>query len=174
MKFNEYRKYTGATMAELGSKILNSVHMVLGIATEILDELDNAVTMEDTVNISEELADANWYIANYCNIWNIDMDEALLLPVSNPALTLENLIGRLQDLDKKELAYNKEASILERKELIARIFLSIEAVANYYHINMDKARERNIAKLRSRYGDKFDAHLAQNRNLDLEREILEG
>jgi NTP pyrophosphatase (non-canonical NTP hydrolase) len=38
----------------------------------------------------------------------------------------------------------------------------------------DEVRERNIAKLRARYPDKFDADKAINRDLKKEREILEG
>lgn len=41
-------------------------------------------------------------------------------------------------------------------------------------LSPDEMRERNIAKLRVRYPEKFDADKANNRDLDKEREKLEG
>ena len=38
----------------------------------------------------------------------------------------------------------------------------------------DEIRERNIAKLKARYPDKFDSDKAINRNTEIERKILEG
>ncbi len=40
--------------------------------------------------------------------------------------------------------------------------------------DLDAIHETNIAKLEKRYGPKFDAHRALNRDLGAERDILEG
>lgn len=91
-------------------------HHTIGIATEV-NELMLALTKAavtgnlDKVNISEELADTQWYIANAANTLQIDLGEAM---------------------------------------------------------------ERNIAKLQARYPEKFTEEAAVNRDLETERNILEG
>ena len=47
-------------------------------------------------------------------------------------------------------------------------------VSNELDIPFDDIMEKNIAKLKARYGDKFSEHRATNRDLDKEREALEG
>lgn len=46
-------------------------------------------------------------------------------------------------------------------------------MSNVTNISFDDLMEKNIAKLRARYGEKFSSEKAINRDLDLERKILE-
>ena len=43
-----------------------------------------------------------------------------------------------------------------------------------YNTNIGDILDKNIAKLKARYGDKFSSDRAINRDLETERTILEG
>jgi hypothetical protein len=45
---------------------------------------------------------------------------------------------------------------------------------NVYDINIQNSFDVNIAKLKARYGEKFSSERAINRDLETERNILEG
>jgi NTP pyrophosphatase (non-canonical NTP hydrolase) len=80
----------------------------------------------------------------------------------------------LLDAVKKALFYGKELDIVniheEVGDLMYYVFLIIEASNG----DFNDILERNIAKLKARYPEKFDSDLAINRDLKSEREILEG
>lgn len=189
MKFSEYRKLTIRTMSNTGSDVTDSVHMVLGINTEVMGEMPGAIAKEDLVNFKEEVGDAFWYIANYCNIWNIEPTleidlskskfDSVKLDKSDAGqfmilFTIAENIAELQDLDKKLLAYGKPADLQKRTDLINTIYSMLEYFCHVLGINTDRVRENNIEKLVARYPDlKFDADKAINRTLDTERAILE-
>lgn len=78
MNFYEYQEKASRTSADLESKLLNDIHYVLGIVTEA-GELADAFKKHiaygkelDFVNLSEEIGDIMWYIANFCRINNFD------------------------------------------------------------------------------------------------------
>ena len=48
------------------------------------------------------------------------------------------------------------------------------AIYNLYGISSEEYMEKNILKLKARYPDKFENTLALNRNLEVERNILEA
>ena len=81
--------------------------------------------------------------------------------------------GESQDMIKKHVIYGKpfdRVNILEEcGDKLWYIALALEA-AGY---TMEEAMERNIAKLKARYGDKFSEEKALRRDLDKERAILE-
>jgi len=59
------------------------------------------------------------------------------------------------------------------KEECGDILWYIAILARACNFTIEECMEVNIAKLRSRYGEKFTAYDALNRNLDAERTILE-
>lgn len=162
-------------MSDLGSPILNSVHMTLGMNTEINGELPEAIDNNDLPNILEELGDCQWYMANYANIWNLTLPEDVKFePEVYMNLDASHTIALLQDLDKKELAYPKIAPIEERQRLLLLLLKQVEGIALVNGVDTDDMREKNIAKLKARYGEKFSTAAAIERKLDVERAILEG
>jgi len=190
MNFSEYRKLTGRTMSDTGSKITDSTHMSLGLNTEIMGELPEAVSKEDLINFKEELGDAFWYLSNYCNLWNIDPVnnyEGSIKPEAFGALKLDKTSGQqymiifgmgqnialLQDLDKKHLAYAKHADETVRKTLVDDLYSSMEYLSFALGLSTDAIRDRNIAKLYARYPESFDQDKAILRDLGVERAILE-
>ncbi len=89
-------------------------------------------------------------------------------------LGLASETGELADALKKHIIYGKtldEINLLEEAgDLEWYAALLLTAVKR----TMEECMEKNIAKLKARYGDKFTAHAALNRDLDAERRALEG
>jgi len=181
MTILEYKEAVKRTLPDLGSKLLNSIHMVLGMVTEY-DELIEAVENNDKTNIKEELADIQWYVCNYATIYDLTLPETAIQSAAskkNKNLTdctydLGRHIWKLCDFDKKELSYKKGYDTVEKNQLIVSILIGIEMFGQLMDFNMDRARQKVIDKLRLRYPDKFDEDRAINRDIEGERKILEG
>lgn len=116
MNTKEYQKEALRTLPDLGSPIMNDMHMILGMQTEsaeLADIYKKHIAYQkplDLVNAKEEIGDQLWYIANLCNLQGWDMEDIM---------------------------------------------------------------QTNINKLKARYPEKFTNEAALNRNLELERQILE-
>ncbi len=89
-------------------------------------------------------------------------------------LGMSSEVGELADALKKHIIYGKaldEVNVLEENgDLSWYQALMLHAIKR----SISEAHERNIAKLRVRYGNAFDPQKALNRNLDEERKALEG
>lgn len=81
--------------------------------------------------------------------------------------------GELMDVMKKKLAYGKVVDIVNVKEEIGDVMWYIGYLCATQGWNLEDIMERNIEKLKVRFGDKFSMHKALNRNLEAEREVLE-
>lgn len=180
MKFREYREQTKRTLPNLGSVIFNSIHMTLGLGSEIV-ELFEALDKDDRVNIGEELSDKLWYAANYCNIHGIEVNADLTEGVvENDWIQFDNLlqdiirhISILQDFDKKLLAYGKEVPFEDRSSKINLLISFIIEAMGCIGLDAEVCMRNNIDKLRTRYPDKFNSEKAVNRDLEAERKQLE-
>ena len=202
-----YQEQAKRTCPDLGSEKLNLAHMVLGIMTERAEELDS----QDITNELEELADGIWYVANYCTLRNFKLSKvfkdhdlfssSLHLLATDDELefydTLEEeeflsnivnsqiVIGELQDLVKKFLAYNKEIDKVKEKDVLEKIGGSywsrldkLVADCGLDVINSTELLQHilgtNIKKLKIRFPEKFTEENALNRNLEAERKVLEN
>jgi len=175
--------------------MLNLLHMRLGIVSEI-EELILALRNKDSINIGEELTDMLWYISNDLNICLrmtfIDMNQYVTVSniqfmfvpmVTDGGYKIEDGEGwfpsivfnasKLTDYTKKWLAYNKPYTSDQYIKTIQYLLGAINNLAITYDINLEDYMERNIAKLQSRYPEKFTEHAAINRDLVKERAILE-
>ena len=130
-----------------------------------------------TLPTKEELSDFLWYFCNYKNFrgyseYNYEEQE----PMSNPMIIykLYDRVSQLQDLIKKFVAYNKEINTEVELFLLNKIYHYILTIAYSYNADIEEGLEKNIAKLKARYPEKFDENLAVNRDLETERKILEG
>lgn len=175
MQLEQYRKETLRTLPDLGSRLNNSLHMTVGIMTEIT-EIQEAFDHHylDTVNLSEEVADILWYSSNYANIHDLHFINNGTIYKKSIFGDLLKYAGNLLDIDKKEFAYGKKVEPLFRQYQFGMFWGSLWRFAEYYRIDLEEAMERNIAKLRARYPEKFDTEKAINRDLKTERKILEG
>jgi NTP pyrophosphatase (non-canonical NTP hydrolase) len=182
MNLITYQQEVKRTCADLGSKLLNSIHMTLGLGGELLEELTEAIEKRDLVNISEELGDAQWFACNYATLHNISLPGNFMLPAPERITVkdrtrfysdLKKAIGKLQDFDKKELAYGKKPDEAQRSIALYTLLFCTEFIALEHTIDMEVARQKIVDKLRVRFPEKFDADKAINRDTVTERQILE-
>ena len=175
MNIHEFKEQCKRTCPSLEGGIkLDLAHMVLGMNTEIV-ELREAINNKDGVNIQEEISDFLWYFCNYQNFrgyseYDNVNDEFSGFPVNR----LYDRVAQLQDLIKKFIAYNKEINTEVELFLLNKIYHYILTIAYSYNADIEEGLEKNIAKLKARYPEKFDENLAVNRDLETERKILEG
>jgi NTP pyrophosphatase (non-canonical NTP hydrolase) len=197
MTLHDYQKLSKRTLPDLGTYQLNICHMIFGLHGEF-NELYSAI---DETNLQEEAIDIIWYLSNYCNYTGIDFSKFLpqdflitkkeknsfysyfsLQPVTfkqkikdkSRMVRIEVAISKLTDLEKKELAYKKKVNEEQRKKLVEEILYAIVDCFHYYNLDFLDSLQKNIDKLKVRYPDKFSEELAENRDLDTERKILEG
>jgi NTP pyrophosphatase (non-canonical NTP hydrolase) len=184
MNITTFKNLVPRTANDLGSKLSNSIHATLGMGSEIMAELTIAFSKRDAVNIAEELADAQWFACWYALVHGIYVPDSFIIDFpdalsrKNRKIYYDNLrisLGKLQDWDKAELAYNKiKCTPEERMEALYMLFKSIEFIALDRKVDMFQARHRVMDKLAKRFPDKFSYDQANNRNLDAERNALEG
>lgn len=89
------------------------------------------------------------------------------------ALGLGSETGELQDALKKLVAYGKPLDLVNVKEEIGDLLWYMSRICDTCGFTLEDVMETNIAKLKARYGDKWTQEAALNRDLKLEREILE-
>lgn len=168
MKIQEYQNLAKRTSADLGSLEKNLEHMHLGVISEI-GELADAYKKHkaygkelDLVNVSEEIADVMWYVANLASFNETELVDPTVLGVFIEANTVTDLFyltitsaSLVSPQDTFNVVY----------ELALKLGLKEE---DFY-----KALENNINKLQIRYPEKFTTENALNRDLSKEREELE-
>jgi NTP pyrophosphatase (non-canonical NTP hydrolase) len=82
--------------------------------------------------------------------------------------------GELVDVFKKWLAYGKEIDWVNVQEELGDLMWYIVGMCNINGWDLEDILEQNAAKLKTRYPNKFEETKALNRDLDKEREVLEG
>lgn len=82
--------------------------------------------------------------------------------------------AEFQDAIKKHLFYGRELDKPNLKEEIGDILWYCAIALEALETDFDSVMQTNIDKLKSRYPDKFTEKLANNRDLDKERKILEN
>lgn len=181
MLFEEYIPLAQRTNLDLGSEVLNSVHMSIGMSSESYELLE-AFQNKDTVNVGEELADKLWYLAGYIVVNRLDVKlefDTIKRPVIvNGVSTDEGAAfflfeSELLDYDKKWLAYGKEKDIIKVKLTVKNLFICYNNLIIENGLSASTIMTNNIAKLKVRFPDKFDADKAINRDLESERVELE-
>ncbi|WP_034719851.1 nucleoside triphosphate pyrophosphohydrolase family protein [Bacteriovorax sp. DB6_IX] len=81
--------------------------------------------------------------------------------------------GEFLDALKKHIFYGKELDKVNLAEEMGDLFWYMAIVADELGFEFEEVMERNITKLKARYGEKFSEEKAEKRDLDTEREILE-
>lgn len=172
MNLEMYQRDALRTCASLGSEKLDLAHMVLGIHSEYNEFLD-ALQNQDKVNVSEELADMVWYMANYCTFRGYALASFASSDTSNSDGELPYLTAQLQDLVKKFVAYNKPIDPTEEHRLLRSLLKSIIGLFKREGLCFEQSLQNNINKLKVRYPEKFSERNAVVRNTDKERLELE-
>lgn len=89
-------------------------------------------------------------------------------------LGLMSEAGEIADALKKHIIYSKELDLINLMEEAGDQTWYVALLLSAVKKTMEEAYEKNIAKLKARFGDKFDAASALNRDAVKERAILEG
>ena len=178
MKWSEYKELSEKTLStefHSGKQVENLLHGVVGILTELEELLD----WNDEVNKKEEVADIFWYIALLDRELNLNLslkqNPTDVFQLKNDSLILKSFKNSciLLDFLKKKLYYNKTIDIEQFSNTTKTLFDTICLFCLVNDIDIEQILDTNISKLKARYGEKFTSDKAINRNLVLEREILE-
>lgn len=81
--------------------------------------------------------------------------------------------GEFLDALKKHIFYGKPLDKVNLAEEMGDMFWYMAIVADELGFKFEEVMERNITKLKARYGEKFSESKAEVRDLVAEREILE-
>jgi NTP pyrophosphatase (non-canonical NTP hydrolase) len=81
--------------------------------------------------------------------------------------------GEFIDALKKHIFYGKELDRVNLTEEIGDLFWYLAIASDELNIDFESVMSKNIEKLNARYGEKFTADKAENRDLNNERTILE-
>jgi NTP pyrophosphatase (non-canonical NTP hydrolase) len=163
-------------------RVQRQLHGAIGISTEITELFQALSTRRmDTINLSEEIADIHWYLAIFQREFgfevNTNRNDANAISFNSiEDLVIDTAIysGELLDLYKKWGFYKRNIGQEAVIGLCNRIALNTVVMCDWIGIPLEVALERNIEKLRARFPEKFTEEMANVRDLDTERKILEG
>lgn len=96
------------------------------------------------------------------------------LRVLHAAMGLVTEAGEIMDALKKHLIYGKPIDIVNLMEEHGDSDWYKALLAKACGYSFEEAMERNIEKLRKRFPEKFSSERALNRDLNAERNVLEG
>lgn len=82
--------------------------------------------------------------------------------------------GEFLDALKKSIFYGKELDTVNLKEELGDVLWYMAIAMDALGTDFETEMEKNIKKLKARYGEKFSQDSAEKRDLKREREILEG
>lgn len=82
--------------------------------------------------------------------------------------------GELLDAFKRNIFYGKDLDVVNIKEEVGDIMWYVAILLRELDLDFHEILDLNIKKLRARFPDKFTEKDALNRDLDQERDILEG
>ena len=155
------------------------LHAVIGVLTEVEELLDNHIGEEqDITNMLEEAGDITWYLAIIGREMDLDYPQLVVKTKNdNPMKLVLKIVKntcKLLEMMKKKLYYNKPIDENLFKTITTLVMLDVSDYMNTYDIDIEKSFDVNIDKLKARYGDKFSSEKAINRDLETERNILEG
>lgn len=181
-KYLEISEKTLSTEFHCGYKVEKLLHGVIGILTETEEILDNYAEDKvlDPVNVLEEIGDVTWYLAILGREFNLEFPSLVFKTKNeNPEKVIIMIIKeslKLLDILKKKIYYNREIDFDKFISITKVIMMNISDYANCYDIDIQKSFEKNIDKLmgdKGRYKNVFSSEMANNRNLENERQILE-
>lgn len=176
---------------------LRLIHATAGIVSEVAElvELSNKSwngrdSVIDRVNLMEECGDILWYVGIACDELGcvdrvmtssyqtervLKFDDDLNDALYNTASRLAEHGGKLADLTiKKFVFYGKPFDAAPIMDLLSKTHKAVDGLLQQAGYTIEDARERNIAKLKARYGDKFTEAAALERDLENERKVLEN
>jgi NTP pyrophosphatase (non-canonical NTP hydrolase) len=174
-----YQEQTLRTLPKLGSPINDSLHMTVGIMTEIAEIVDIMVSDYDPNKIKDELGDVMWYLSNYSNLLGVAIsdfkDKIVGFGPINVQSNIDGLLlsaSKLLDMDKKTFAYGKVYTKADKVNAMMSVFYYVTKLAEEHQVDLSEAMDLNIKKLRVRFPDKFVSDQAINRDVEKENKVF--
>lgn len=99
-------------------------------------------------------------------------EEAIRLTHATDGICTE--AGEIKDALKKYIFYGKELDKVNLIEELGDLYWYINIAQDVLGVTTEEVQQRNNAKLRARYGEKFTEEAAINRNLEIEKKALQG
>lgn len=184
MKLSEYVELACVTesvvepIEGLDSRMLHGLMGMCTEAGEFIDALKRHLYYGkelDTVNLLEEVGDLCWYLAIICDVMDLnfeeEVDKAMALNDDTECRPLLFVASELNAVCGGNLV---TMTTQGQPHVVTPLFVLIDELIDELEGSWTEICDKNIAKLKARYGEKFDAHKALNRDTDAEREILEG
>lgn len=189
MNWNEYLPLAEKTLSTqfncedlFHQKLL---HAVIGSLTEVEEILDNykdgelVTDINDQGSLGEEVADAAWYVSILFRELDIKVDDIQFSDnieekPFNTLLSFLKVSLKFLDLLKKKIYYGKEINKETMIEISVKMYSLLLNYSKANGANFEEILDKNIAKLKARYGEKFSSEKAINRDLNLEKTILEN
>jgi len=179
MRFDEYIKLAVRTESRINPKTgvgftrdERLLHAAIGMVTEVGELLD-AIKKHifygkqlDRVNMQEEIGDLCWYVALASDVLNIT-PEAVIRGSADVFCQVISIVH--VSANCLVFVHNEVAVVNALSDIMGSIFTICEVKS----FSLGDILDTNIAKLKARYPDKFDTDKALNRDLKLERKILE-
>ena len=192
---DNYPRLAMVTLADKGP-ILNRTHVALGVkseAGEVEDLIKRAIFYNPDIQDYDlkhvprdkfilELGDICWYLGCLCHMNNIPFSAIVVEPneditdielmqmadhVFKKASDLSSIIYSNYVMSANHETVHSDAIDKEVGEIIATIC----HMAAWAGTTIEDVVSKNIHKLNARFGDKFDAFLAKNRDTDNEEKV---
>lgn len=188
MNINEYLVLSEKTMSQAfycEEKEQRLLHAIIGALTEVEELLENykegVLTVDVTKqgSVAEESADIFWYLAIVLREFEMECDiptNSIYAENTNPFNMLLDFTKsslKLLDVLKKKIYYNKPIMDVFFQEDTVKLFNILSSYCLAHNVVIEDILDKNIAKLKARYGDKFSTDKAINRDLEVEKNILE-
>lgn len=117
MTIKEYQKNTSRTNAPLDNSYyhMTALHMLMGMMTEVGELTDqfkkNLAYGKDIdwTNVTEEIGDLMWYISEFANLYNYDLEDIMQTNIAKlkarfpEKFTSDNAINRNLETERKIL-----------------------------------------------------------------------
>ena len=97
-----------------------------------------------------------------------------VLDLIHASMGLVTEAGEFQDMLKKHLYYGRELDTVNLREEIGDLLWYCAIALEALDTNFQSVMQTNIDKLKARYPEKFTEDSANNRDLKVERQILEN
>lgn len=155
------------------------LHAVLGVITETMELIQNT----DHINEIEEVGDIYWYLAIGADELKTSFEDLKLLSQyqvqqlrdmdeEDAGITVALTVHELADVLKRASFYGVSLDEVRLARAFGNILMILAAIEEAGEFTAAEAQERNIAKLRKRYPDRFTTEAAVNRDLAAEHEAL--
>ena len=176
--FNEYQVLAGVTR-KLDEPPLEMAHYSLGLVGEA-GELASPIRMT-AEDYAKELGDCFWYAAGVCSVMELDLNTLTVGSGVSARYNLNNVLNIMLssaaavcEMAKKYAFYGKEPDTVSLVNNLQEYVNCTLYLCSMSGLDPLDVCAKNIAKLEARFGGKFDAFRAINRDVEAEAAAVAG